>query len=91
MLRWAVVLMAATGATAALAQTAPPKEGRGAAFFQKADADGDGAVSRKEWLAAGRREKGFERIDADHSGTITPAELEAAASRMRAARAKQAG
>lgn len=44
--------------------------------FQRLDTNGNGAISREEFLAL-RREM-FARIDADKSGTITRAEIEAA-------------
>ena len=48
--------------------------GRGPAWFHKMDRNGDGDVSRKEWL--GPREE-FDRIDADKDGLISAEEAEA--------------
>lgn len=47
------------------------------------DKDGDGAVSRAEWLAAGRPAERFDLVDADKDGKVTPAEMEAAIAAMR--------
>jgi Ca2+-binding EF-hand superfamily protein len=47
------------------------------------DSDGDGAVSKAEWVAAGRPAERFDVVDADHDGKVTTAELEAAMAKMR--------
>jgi hypothetical protein len=47
------------------------------------DKDGDGAVSKEEWVAAGRPAERFDAVDADKNGKITVAELEAAFAAMR--------
>lgn len=47
------------------------------------DKDGDGAVSKDEWVAAGRPAERFDMVDANHDGKVTAAELEAAMARMR--------
>ncbi|GIX21358.1 MAG: hypothetical protein KatS3mg121_0141 [Gammaproteobacteria bacterium] len=49
---------------------------RGAKLFKKMDADGDGQVTRAEFLAA--HEKHFDRLDADGDGILTHDELKAA-------------
>ena len=41
------------------------------------DADGDGVITREEYLAAGGNESDFDRYDWDDSGTVDRAELEA--------------
>jgi Ni/Co efflux regulator RcnB len=48
------------------------------------DKDGDGAVSKDEWIAAGRPAERFDAVDANKDGKITAAELEAAMAAMRA-------
>jgi Ca2+-binding EF-hand superfamily protein len=62
----------------ALAQMPAPAD-----IIKQWDKDGDGSVSKAEWVAAGRPAAGFDAIDADKSGKITVAELEAAMSAMR--------
>ena len=47
------------------------------------DKDGDGAVSKDEWTAAGRPAERFDMVDANKDGKITVAELEAAFAAMR--------
>ncbi len=49
------------------------------AKFQAMDTNGDGMISKPEWLAAGRRERGFAFVDADHNGEVTIEELRVAA------------
>lgn len=61
-----------TSAGIALAQAAPtsPPPARG---HMRADANGDGVVTRAEFLAqAGAR---FDRMDANHDGKLTPDEM----------------
>jgi Ca2+-binding EF-hand superfamily protein len=64
-----LVLAAALAAGAATATT--PEEA-----FQTLDADGNGAVSRAEFLTL--RAQMFATIDADQSGTLTAEEIETA-------------
>ncbi len=47
------------------------------------DKDGDGAVSKAEWTAAGRPAERFDLVDANKDGRVTAAELEAAMAAMR--------
>ncbi|QYE34515.1 hypothetical protein KZX46_17375 [Polymorphobacter sp. PAMC 29334] len=54
--------------------------------FAGMDTDHDGKVSKAEWLAAGRQERGFEMMDADHDGFLTMDELKAGREKMRAMR-----
>jgi hypothetical protein len=53
--------------------------GRGGHGMASADADGDGRISRAEFL--GRENRMFDRLDADENGRVTPDELDAAAER----------
>src|SRR5690606_3796968 len=63
--------------------------------FAKIDTDGDGSVSRDEFMASGRskssdraserKARHFDRIDADKSGTITAQEWNAVAEKYFAA------
>jgi len=47
------------------------------------DKNGDGAVDKAEWTAAGRPAERFDAVDANKDGRITAAELEAAMAAMR--------
>ena len=55
-------------------------EGRGPVWFRKMDRNGDGDISRAEWLGTAEE---FERIDTDKDGLISLAEAEAADSLVR--------
>jgi Ca2+-binding EF-hand superfamily protein len=52
---------------------APASAERGPAWFHKADRNGDGYLSRREWLGT---EELFRRLDRDGDGLISPAEAE---------------
>jgi len=67
------------GAGAAYAQMPAPAD-----IIKNWDKDGDGAVSKEEWVAAGRPAERFDAVDANKDGKITAAELEAAMAAMRA-------
>lgn len=47
------------------------------------DKDGDGAVSKDEWIAAGRPAERFDLVDANKDGKVSVEELEAAFKAMR--------
>jgi len=66
------------GAGAAFAQMPAPAD-----IVKQWDKDGDGAVSKDEWVAAGRPAERFDAVDANHDGKVTAAELEAAMAAMR--------
>lgn len=72
----AVALLAGAGAAHAQMPAA-------ADIIKAWDTDGDGAVSKDEWVAAGRPAERFDLVDADHDGKVTAAELEAAMAKMR--------
>lgn len=64
-----------TSAGIALAQAAPqaPPPPRAGGAMMRADTNGDGVVSRAEFLAqAGER---FDRMDANHDGKLAPDEM----------------
>ncbi len=67
------------GAGAAYAQMPAPAD-----IIKNWDKNGDGAVDKAEWTAAGRPAERFDAVDADKNGKITAAELEAAMAAMRA-------
>jgi hypothetical protein len=73
----AAALLAGIGA-AAHAQAPDP-----AAIVKAWDKDGDGAVSKDEWTAAGRPAERFDAVDANHNGKVTTEELAAAMAKMR--------
>lgn len=72
----AAAFLAAAGA--ASAQVPAPAD-----LVKAWDKDGDGAVSKDEWTAAGRPAERFDAVDANKDGKITAAELEAAIAAMR--------
>lgn len=71
-----IVVLAAAGA--ALAQMPAPAD-----MIKAWDKNGDGAVTRDEWNAAGRPAERFDIVDANKDGKITATELEAAMAAMR--------
>ena len=72
-----------TLATAASAQ--PPLDRDPAEMIKRADTDGDGKVSRDEFIKAQteRLEKMFARMDTDGDGKLSPEEFAAGRARMR--------
>lgn len=68
-------------ATAGVAQPAAPPAL--ATIFKAWDTDGDGAVSKAEWVAAGRPAERFDLIDADKDGKVTMAEVVQGIARQR--------
>lgn len=81
-MRKTLILAAAAAAlatpTAVLAQMPSPAD-----IVKNWDKDGDGAVSKAEWTAAGRPAERFDAVDANKDGKVTAAELDAAMSAMR--------
>lgn len=81
-MRKIIVAAAATAmlatAGAAFAQMPAPAD-----IVKQWDKDGDGAVSKDEWVAAGRPAERFDAVDANKDGKVTAAELEAAMAAMR--------
>jgi len=73
----AMVLLA--GAGAAYAQMPAPAD-----IIKNWDKNGDGAVDKAEWVAAGRPAERFDAVDANKDGKVTAAELETAMAAMRA-------
>ena len=66
------------GAGVASAQAPDP-----AAIIKNWDKDGDGSVSKDEWVAAGRPAERFDAVDANKDGKVTAEELAAAMAAMR--------
>ncbi|MBU1375556.1 MAG: EF-hand domain-containing protein [Alphaproteobacteria bacterium] len=75
----AVTATLLAGAGAAYAQMPAPAD-----IIKSWDKDGDGAVSKAEWVAAGRPAERFDAVDANKDGKVTAAELEAAMAAMKA-------
>ncbi len=74
----AAAALAIAAAGAAQAQMPAPAD-----IIKGWDKDGDGAVSKEEWVAAGRPAERFDAVDANKDGKVTAAELEAAMAAMR--------
>ncbi len=79
-----IVILALALPRAAAGQ-APP-DGSPAEMARRADTDGDGSVSREEFIRArtAMLEQGFARMDADGDGRLDLKEIEAGAEQMRA-------
>lgn len=73
----ATAFLAAAGA--ASAQMPAPAD-----IVKNWDKNGDGAVDKAEWTAAGRPADRFDAVDGNKDGKITAAELEAAMAAMKA-------
>jgi Ca2+-binding EF-hand superfamily protein len=74
-----IILAAAAAlmASAAAAQMPAPAD-----IVKAWDKDGDGAVNKEEWAAAGRPAERFDLVDANKDGKVTAEELGAAMARM---------
>jgi len=70
-------------ALAALAGSAAAQLPTPAELIARWDKNGDGAVDKAEWVAAGRQADRFAPVDTNKDGKITAAELEAAMAAMR--------
>ena len=90
-LRWFLTSLAVFGVAGGAAWAAHHEGGEGkdkerhkryrAMLFEKADADGNGEISREEWMASA--EARFSRADADESGAVTKEEMKAAREKRR--------
>ena len=78
-----IILAVATTALLAVAGAASAQMPAPADMIRNWDKNGDGAVTKDEWAAAGRPAERFDIVDADKDGKITAAELEAAMAAMR--------
>ena len=75
----AAMLASAGAATAQQPQQMPSP----ADIIKQWDKDGDGAVSKDEWVAAGRPAERFDVVDTNKDGKISVEELAAAMAAMR--------
>lgn len=78
-----LILIAATTTILAVAGVASAQMPAPADLIKNWDKNGDGGVSKDEWVAAGRPAERFDVVDADKDGKITAPELEAAMAAMR--------
>ena len=65
-------VLSAVGVSVASAQLPPVEQ-----IIERWDANGDGAVTREEFLAAGRPADHFDLVDTNKDGKITVEELKA--------------
>ena len=86
-----LVLVGGVAMPAAVAQ--PPMEASAAEMVARADTDGDGKVSREEFIKARTAglEQNFARMDTDGDGKLDEKEVEAGAEQARAMAAGGAG
>lgn len=77
------IVLATVAATLAVAGAASAQMPAPADMIKNWDKNGDGAVTKDEWAAAGRPAERFDIVDADKDGKITAPELEAAMAAMR--------
>ena len=80
----------ALAAAPVLAQQ-PPHGGGGGKFFDATDTNKDGAISKAEWEAAGRRPEGFVMMDLNKDGKVTRLEGRQAMQKVMQARSLQSG
>lgn len=78
-----LIIAASAAALLAITGTASAQMPTPADMIKNWDKDGDGSVSKDEWVAAGRPAERFDIVDANKDGKITAAELEAAMAAMR--------
>jgi Ca2+-binding EF-hand superfamily protein len=78
-----IVFAAVAAATLAAAGAASAQMPAPADIIKSWDKNGDGAVDKEEWTAAGRPADRFDAVDTNKDGKITAAELEAAMAAMR--------
>jgi Ca2+-binding EF-hand superfamily protein len=77
-----LLILAAGAALLASAGAASAQMPAPADIIKQWDKDGDGAVSKEEWIAAGRPAERFDLVDANKDGKITAGELTAAMKAM---------
>lgn len=82
-MRKALILAAASAALLAAGGAARAQMPSPADIIKAWDKNGDGAVDKQEWVAAGRPAERFDLVDANHDGKVTAEELQAAMAKMR--------
>ena len=83
-----LILAASVAGLLAISTVASAQAPSPADIIKAWDKNGDGVVSKDEWVAAGRPAERFDIVDQNHDGKITVEELTAA---MAAMRARQGG
>ena len=78
-----VIFAAAAAALLASAGVASAQAPDPATIIKNWDKNGDGSVSKDEWVAAGRPAERFDVVDANKDGKVTAEELAAAMAAMR--------
>ena len=78
-----IIFAAATAALLAGASVAQAQMPAPADIVKQWDKNGDGSVSKDEWVAAGRPAERFDAVDANKDGKVTAEELAAAMAAMR--------
>ena len=78
-----IIFAAAATAVLAVAGVASAQAPSPADIIKNWDKNGDGAVSKDEWVAAGRPAERFDAVDANKDGKVTAEELAAAMAAMR--------
>ena len=78
-----IIIAAAAAVGIAAAGAASAQMPSPADMVKNWDKNGDGAVSKDEWIAAGRPGERFDAVDANHDGKVTAEELAAAMAAMR--------
>lgn len=56
-------------------EPAPAPADRVSVVFGKVDTDKDNVITRAEWQAAGRKQRGFDMLDENGDGKVTPDEM----------------
>lgn len=74
-------LLILAGLASALAAPAAGQQYTAEQLMKAWDKDRDGVLTKAEWLAAGRQERGFDFADRDRDGKMTLEELQTAMAR----------
>jgi len=85
--RWILGILSAACVASGAAWATEPEggagkgQGRAAQWLESKDADGNGEISRDEWMTS--CEARFDKMDADGSGGVTGEEMKAARQKQR--------